>query len=114
MNGKVTRIDLSAEPEGSRTDWTRLRALTDDEIEAAVAEDPDAYLFGEHELLGRKGASYRYEIHRDSGGEWRWRLLSANGEVLAIGAQAFPSRKKLRAAISALRDALLGAQSEAA
>ena len=114
MSAKFTRIGLEEESEASRTDWARLRALTDAEIEAAIADDPDSYAFAQGEETGRKGASFRYQIYRDAGDSWRWRLLSAKGEVLAVGGQGFPTRKDVRAAIANLRDALLGARSEAA
>jgi uncharacterized protein YegP (UPF0339 family) len=100
--------------EESRTDWARLRALTDAEIEAAITGDPDSYSFEQREEIGRSGASYRYQIYREPGDTWRWRLLSAQGEVLAVGGQGFPSRSEVRVAIASLRDALLGARSEAA
>jgi uncharacterized protein YegP (UPF0339 family) len=114
MNAKITRIGLEEGSEESRTDWARLRALTDAEIEAAVAGDPDSYPIAQGEEIGRKGASFRYQIYRDPGDTWRWRLLSAQGEVMAVGGQGFPSRKEVQAAIATLRDALLGARSEAA
>lgn len=100
--------------EESRTDWARVRALTDAEIEAAIAGDPDSYSFAQSEETGRRGASYRYQIYREPGDTWRWRLLSARGEVLAVGGQGFPSRREVQVAIASLRDALLGARSEAA
>jgi uncharacterized protein YegP (UPF0339 family) len=99
---------------GSRTDWARLRALTDKEIETAIAADPDSYKLTNSDLLGRSGASFRYEIYQDARRDWRWRLLSADGDVLALGAQAYTSRKDVEAAILTLRDALLGARSKAA
>ncbi len=34
-------LDGSARPLPDRTDWDRLRAMTDDEVEAAAAADPD-------------------------------------------------------------------------
>jgi uncharacterized protein YegP (UPF0339 family) len=114
MNAKVTRIGLDEGSEESRTDWARVRALTDAEIEAAVADDPDSYLLAQGDEIGRKGASFHYQIYRDPGDAWRWRLLSARGEVLAVGGQGFSSRKEVQAAIATLRDALLGAGSEAA
>jgi uncharacterized protein YegP (UPF0339 family) len=114
MNAKLTRIASDAESDESLTDWARLRALTDEEIETAIAGDPDSYAIEQGEELGRKGASFRYQIYRDPGESWRWRLVSANGEILAVGGQGFPSRKAVAAAISSLRDALLGARSEAA
>ena len=27
----------------------------------------------------------RYEVYQDASGEWRWRLKSANGEIVASG-----------------------------
>lgn len=105
-------MDVGAE--GSATDWHRIRALTDDEIEAAVASDPDSYLLDGPEHLGRAGASYRYMLYRDPAGDWRWRLVSSNGGILAVGAQAYPTREALAEAISTLKDALIGARSEAA
>jgi len=105
---------LNVESEESQTDWSRLRALTEEEIEAAIAADPDTYVVTDSELLGRKGASFRYQVYRVKGREWRWRLMSADGEILALGAQAFPSKAAVETAIAALRDALLGARSEAA
>jgi uncharacterized protein YegP (UPF0339 family) len=114
MSAKFTRIGLGEAAEESRTDWARLRALTDAEIEAAIAGDPDSYSFEQSEEIGRRGASYRYQIYREPGDSWRWRLLSAQGEVLAVGGQGFSSRREVRAAIASLRDAFLGARSEAA
>lgn len=114
MSGKSTRIGSDAVSEESRTDWARLRALTEDEIDEAIAADPDSYAIADHHLLGRRGGSFRYEIHRDSAGRWRWTLLSAGGEMLARGAQSFSSRGALEASLGDLREALLGGRSQAA
>lgn len=114
MNGKPTRISLDEAVENSETDWKRLRSLTDEEIEAAVAGDPDSYLLEDIEEVGRRGASYRYEIYTDRSGRWRWRLLSADGEALAFGARSFSSRSALQEELVSLRQAMLGARSKAA
>lgn len=43
MKDKITRITLSeALQRKGKTDWARVDALTDEEIEAAAAADPDA------------------------------------------------------------------------
>jgi len=44
IDGKVYRIlaDGSLKPMRGRTDWKRFNALTDEDIAAAVAADPDA------------------------------------------------------------------------
>lgn len=114
MNAKRSRIGLAAGSEESRTDWGRLGALTDDEIDAEIAADPDSYALFDRELLGREGGSFRYEIYHDGAGRWQWRLLSSNGEVLARSGQSFPSRGALNASLGAMRDALLGGRSQAA
>jgi uncharacterized protein (DUF4415 family) len=38
----IEQPDGSYRPAASRTDWNRVRAMRDDEIEAASASDPDA------------------------------------------------------------------------
>ncbi|SRR5712691_7766002 len=43
---RITRVSLKqARKMKSRTDWARVAALTDEDIERAVAEDPDAAPF---------------------------------------------------------------------
>jgi uncharacterized protein (DUF4415 family) len=43
MSGKLTRMRSGAGLDQSLTDWDRLDALTDDEIAAAIRDDPDAF-----------------------------------------------------------------------
>lgn len=113
MSDDVTRIGLDEESDGSRTEWSQLRRLSDEEIEGAVAADPDAYLL-DHGEAGRPQGSYQYQFYRTPGGEWRWRLVDASGAIMAVGGQAYPTRRAVEAAITILRDALLGARSKAA
>lgn len=44
MSEKNIVVRKLGDTEGDRTDWKRVDALTDEEIEEAVAEDPDAKL----------------------------------------------------------------------
>lgn len=44
MSEKTIVVRKLGDTEGDRTDWERVDALTDEEIERAVAEDPDAEL----------------------------------------------------------------------
>ena len=44
MSEKNIVVRELGDTEGDRTDWERVDALTDKEIEQAVAEDPDAEL----------------------------------------------------------------------
>ena len=114
MSGSYTRIGLEEDRDGSRTDWVRLRALTDEEIELAIAADPDAYPVEETDLIGRRKGSYSYQLYRDTAGNWRWALRSADGQVLAVSGKAFASRADAERAITELREAILGARSAAA
>jgi uncharacterized protein (DUF4415 family) len=42
MSGKITRTSLGQGGKG-RTDWTRVDALTDEDLAQAIAEDPDTF-----------------------------------------------------------------------
>lgn len=35
----------------------------------------------------------RFELYRDSGGEWRWRLRVTNGNVIADSAEGYGRRE---------------------
>ena len=35
----------------------------------------------------------RFELYRDAGGHWRWRLRTANGEVVADSAEGYARRE---------------------
>jgi len=35
----------------------------------------------------------RFELYRDAGGEWRWRLRATNGNVVADSAEGYASRE---------------------
>lgn len=41
MKERITRTGQGAVVEGDRTDWDRLRAMTDEQVEATIADDPD-------------------------------------------------------------------------
>jgi hypothetical protein len=47
MSGKFTRVSL-AEAGNGQTDWKRLRALRESELEAAIAADPDCLALSPH------------------------------------------------------------------
>ena len=114
MSGSYIRIGLEEDRDGSRTDWARLRALGDEEIDRAIAADPDAYAIEETDLIGRAKGSYSYQLYRDAAGSWRWALRSAEGRILAVSGRSFGSREDAELATSELREAILGARSAAA
>ncbi len=45
-----------------------------------------------------------FEIYRDAAGEWRWRLVHENGEILADSGQGYASRQKARQGVDSVRN----------
>ena len=45
-----------------------------------------------------------FEIYRDAAGEWRWRLVHQNGQILADSGQGYASRQKARQGVDSVRD----------
>ncbi len=113
MSGKTIRTVSDAVPKPTQTDWTRLKALSDDEIDAAIADDADAYAL-DSELLGRSGSAYRYQIYQIAPSHFGWRLVSADGRIFATSQEGFTSESEARSAIAEIRAALLGGRHLAA
>ncbi len=44
-----------------------------------------------------------FEIYRDNGGEWRWRLVHENGRILADSGEGYASRQKARQGVDSVR-----------
>ncbi|WP_123619987.1 HVO_2922 family protein [Halorubrum sp. CSM-61] len=44
-----------------------------------------------------------FEVFRDAGGEWRWRLIHENGNVLADSGEGYSSRSKARQGLDSVR-----------
>ena len=45
----------------------------------------------------------RFELYRDSGGEWRWRLRVPNGNVIADSAEGYVRREDCEHGIALVR-----------
>jgi uncharacterized protein YegP (UPF0339 family) len=37
-------------------------------------------------------AARRVEVYRDVGGEWRWRRIAGNGEIVAVSGEGYSDR----------------------
>ena len=44
----------------------------------------------------------RLERYSDKSGQWRWRLVAANGRIVADSAEAYTRKRDLERAISAM------------
>lgn len=109
MSEKITRVSLDEAIERDRTDWARLRALTDDEIEAAIAADPDSDLGLDGEMGPVVGI-----IFKDMHGAWRWRLLDSDRTPIADSPRGYQTRDEVDAGLRALRAAMSADQAKAA
>jgi uncharacterized protein YegP (UPF0339 family) len=80
----------------SKTDWARVDALTDADIEAALQDDPDAVLL-EPYALGT------FVIYRDTDGLFRWHLSLPNGQLLASSSEGYATIAASKESIALLR-----------
>ncbi len=113
MSGKIIRTGSDAASKSTQTDWARLKSLSDDDIDFAIADDVDAYAL-ETEVLGRRGSAYRYEVYQTIESQFGWRLVSSDGRIFATSDQSFASKGDALKAISEVRAALLGGRQLAA
>jgi uncharacterized protein YegP (UPF0339 family) len=109
MSGKITRVGSDAAVEDDLTDWRRLESLTDDEIETAVAMDPDSSLGDEGDVAVVRGL-----VFRDVKGGWRWRLVGPDGAAIADSPRSYSERSEVELAIRNLRQAILAGETRAA
>ncbi|MFB6194540.1 MAG: HVO_2922 family protein [Haloplanus sp.] len=53
------------------------------------------------DVSGMDGAAF--EIYEDAAGEWRWRLVAANGNIIADSGQGYASKAGARDAIQSVK-----------
>lgn len=49
----------------------------------------------------------RTEIYRDRGSMWRWRLVAANGRILADSAEGYANKSNAKRAVKRVRSVLV-------
>ncbi len=108
MSAKLTRVASGAVPSGTLTDWSRLEAMDDAMIDAAIAADPDSYALNDSDLTTAK-TGVRYVVF-ESAGMWRWQLVADNGEILAESPRTYGDESAALKAIETLRTALFGSR----
>jgi uncharacterized protein YegP (UPF0339 family) len=45
-----------------------------------------------------------FELYEDSAGEYRWRLVHDNGNIIADGGEGYASKQKARQGIDSVKD----------
>jgi uncharacterized protein YegP (UPF0339 family) len=51
----------------------------------------------------RKNSSMKYVIYRDGMAQWRWRLVAANGKIIANSGEAYFNKQDCIGAISLVK-----------
>lgn len=53
-----------------------------------------------------------FELYEDRAGEWRWRLVHDNGNIIANGGQGYSSKRRAREGIRSVKRNASGAPVE--
>lgn len=54
----------------------------------------------------------RFQVYQDQAGEYRWRLVAGNGEVMGDGAEGYTLRKDVHRALDRVRGGTATAEVE--
>ncbi len=61
---------------------------------------------------GAAASMATFELYEDSAGEWRWRLVHDNGNIIADGGEGYASRQKARQGLDSVKENAAGAPVE--
>ncbi|HKL29463.1 MAG TPA: HVO_2922 family protein [Natrialbaceae archaeon] len=45
----------------------------------------------------------RFEVYRDNANEWRWRLVAANGHIIAASGEGYRSKQGVKRGIESVK-----------
>ncbi|MGH3546169.1 MAG: YegP family protein [Mycobacteriales bacterium] len=76
--------------------------FTEDEIDVMMAQSQPVEVIGPPDMPN----NVRFEVLMSGLRTYRWRLVAANGEILAVSANAYRSRSEAYRSLSALTGAL--------
>ena len=96
-------MEVEIEIEWMGTDLEKIRPATD-----ALADSDEPIDDLPISSIGHPESKARFEVFRDRGEEWRWRLVHRNGNVLATGAEGYTRKHNaLKGLRSVMRNAPL-------
>jgi uncharacterized protein len=47
--------------------------------------------------------AYKFELYKDTKGEFRWRLVATNGQTIATGGEGYKSKESAKAGIESVQ-----------
>lgn len=86
MSDKLTKVSLDTVFDSDGTDWARLDAMTEEDIERAIEDDPDWAAFND---LSDHQKRAGFLLVRGEDEEWRWVLRDASGTVVGQSTQGY-------------------------
>jgi hypothetical protein len=89
--------------EESRTDWERLRNMTDEENEANIASDFDSW------PLDDQARGYFFHVRPLGNGRWTWDLVDRDSRVVARAPEDYESWDAAESATLPLKENLKAA-----
>ncbi|MGB9985877.1 HVO_2922 family protein [Salarchaeum japonicum] len=51
----------------------------------------------------------RFEVYEDDAGQWRWRLVHRNGNILADSGEGYASKQKAKQGLESVKENAAGA-----
>jgi amphi-Trp domain-containing protein len=84
-------------------------------LESVRENAPGAYVVDtakEEEAAEEGGSDATFELFDDSAGEWRWRLVHDNGNIIADSGQGYSSKQKCKQGLDSVRTNVPGAPVE--
>ena len=56
------------------------------------------------EQLGDANARRTFQVYRDEGDEWRWRLVAGNGQIIAVSGEGYRERRDCLHGVELVKD----------
>ncbi|MDM7956419.1 hypothetical protein [Blastomonas sp.] len=88
MNDKFSDRVSAMGDDPSQTDWARLRAMTDDDIEAAIEADDGTFALTPDDLQA-DGPGFKFALGDDN--LWHWRFYADSGKLMAQSGIGYPN-----------------------
>jgi hypothetical protein len=103
MNEKIIAGRKGNRVREDRTDWDRVRRMTDEQNEANIASDFDSW------PVEDQGRGYFFHVRQAGNGRWTWDMVDRGSRVVARAPEDYDSCDAAEAATLRLKESLKAA-----
>jgi uncharacterized protein YegP (UPF0339 family) len=103
MSEKITEGRSGDRVREDRTDWNRLRAMTDEQNESNIAGDFDSW------PVDDQARGYFFHVRPAENGRWTWEMVDRDSRVVARAPEDYASEESAKAATLSLKESLRAA-----